>query len=298
MIFTDKRGQSYIVKVLLYVFLTMFALSIVYPLYYLFMYSFSTYGGIASGSKNPFMLYPAGFTTKAYQMFFEQKYIYTGFGVTMFRSVVGTILSVLCLSLAAYALSKKALPGRKLITGFFLVNMFFTGGLIPTYLIVKSVGLIDTIWVLVILPLFSTYYMMILRSYYLGIHESLEEAARIDGADDLRIFFSIIVPVTLPAMATIATWVFFGHWNSWFDSMIYINSTSRQVLQVHIRRLVIEQSTMLLSGQYIVSGKAEQPTEASINAAGIMITIIPVLVIYPFVRKYFTKGMTLGAVKE
>ncbi|MGI5899943.1 MAG: carbohydrate ABC transporter permease [Christensenellales bacterium] len=298
MTLTDKHGQSYITKVVIYTILAIFALSVLYPLYYLLMYSFSTYAGIASADKNPFMLYPAGFTTQAYEMFFGQSYIYTGFGVTIFRSVVGTTLSVVLQSLAAYAISKKGMPGRKLITWYFTLTMFFSGGLIPSYLIVKDMKLLDNIWVLVIPTLFSTYYIMVLRSYYLGIPESLEEAARLDGAGDLRIFFSIIIPVTLPAMATIGTWTFFGHWNAWFDSMLYITTTSKQVLQVHIRRLIIEQSTMLLSGQYVVGGKANQPTEASVNAAGIMITIIPVLVIYPFVRKVFTRGMTLGAVKE
>ena len=118
-----------------------------------------------------------------------------------------------------------------------------------------------------------------------------------DGASPPVIFFRVILPITVPSLMTIACWSFFGHWNSWFDSKLYITSLNKQVVQAHIRRLVLEQSGMLMSGSYISGGKADQPTEESMRAAGIMITIIPVLVIYPFVRRYFTKGMVLGAVK-
>lgn len=294
---SDKHGQSYIAKALIYSALGFFIITVIYPLYYLLMYSLSTYGGIA-GSKDPIMLLPAGFTWKAYEMLFSQHYIHTGFMVTIFRTVVGSVLSVAVTALAAFPLSKKALPGRKLITWFFLVNLFFVGGLIPTYLTVKAVGLLDNIWVLVLLPLCNTYYILLLRSFFMGIPESLEEAARIDGAGELRTFYSIILPVALPSLLTIGTWVFFTHWNTWFDSLIYIQTTSKQVVQIHIRKLVIEQSNMLMSGSYIVGGKANQPTEESMRAAGIMITVIPVLIVYPFVKDFFSKGMVLGAVKE
>lgn len=293
----DKNGQNYFAKILVYGALGFFVISVLYPIYYLLMYSLSTYGGIA-GSKDPFMLLPAGFTWKAYQLLFSQQYIHTGFMVTIFRTVVGSILSVTVTALAAYSLSKKDLPGRKFITWFFLINLFFVGGLIPTYLTVKSVGLIDSIWVLVLLPLCNTYYIMLLRSFFMGIPESLEEAARIDGAGEIRTFYSIILPIAVPSLLTIGTWVFFTHWNTWFDSLIYIQTTSKHVVQIHIRKLVIEQSNMLMSGSYIVGGKAGQPTEESMRAAGIMITIIPVLIVYPFVKNFFSKGMVLGAVKE
>jgi len=293
----DKNGQSFLSKAIIYALLGFFVLTVLYPIYYLLMYSLSTYGGIAN-SRDPFMLLPAGFTWKAYELLFSQHYIHTGFAVTIFRTVVGSLLSVAVTALAAFALSKKELPGRKLITWFFLVNLFFVGGLIPTYLTVKAVGLIDSIWVLVLLPLFNTYYIMLLRSFFMGIPESLEEAARIDGAGEIRTFTAIILPIAVPSLLTIGTWVFFTHWNTWFDSMIYIQTTSKHVVQIHIRKLVIEQSNMLMSGSYIVGGKAGQPTEDSMRSAGIMITIIPVLIVYPFVKNFFSKGMVLGAVKE
>ena len=291
-------------------------LTIIYPIYYLLMKSFSTYGGLATNT-DPFMWTPKGFTLDAYTRLFSQSYVQTGFLVTIFRSTVGTVLSVMVMALAAYPISKRDLPGRKLIISvfaesvtttdreheneliiwFFMINMFFVGGLIPTYLTVKNVGLLNSIWILVLIPLCNTYYILLLRSFFEGIPDSLVEAADIDGATTLQTFAYIILPISIPSLMTIATWQFFTHWNSYFDSMIYIKDLNKQVVQVHIRRLVIEQSNMLMSGSLVHGGKADQPTEETMRAAGIMVTIVPVLIIFPFVRKYFTKGMVLGAVK-
>ncbi|MDD6142244.1 MAG: carbohydrate ABC transporter permease [bacterium] len=293
---TCRDGGSVLARAAIYILLAFFMITVIYPIYYLFMKSFSTYGGLAV-STDPFMLTPKGFTLDAYTRFFTQSYIHSGFAVTIFRSVVGTVLSTVVMALAAYPLSKRDLPGRKLITWFFMINMFFVGGLIPTYLTVKRIGLLNNVWILVLLPLCSTYYILLLRSFFEGIPEALEEAADIDGATTTQIFFQVILPISIPSLMTIATWQFFTHWNSYFDSMVYITDTSKQVVQVHIRRLVIEQSNMLLAGTVVHGGKADMPTEESMRAAGIMITIIPVLIVYPFVRKYFSKGMVLGAVK-
>lgn len=293
----DKSGQTFFTKMLIYGILGFFCITVVYPIYYLLTLSLSTYGGIAA-NRDPFMLLPAGFTLAAYKDFFSQHYIHTGFSVTIFRTIVGTFFSVVFTALASYALSKKDLPGRKFLNWFFLLNMFFVGGMIPTYLVVKDLGLLDNIWVLVLIPLFNTYYIMILRSYFEGLPVALEEAAKIDGASEIRTFVSIIAPIALPSLVTIATWTFFTHWNSWFDSLLYIQSQEKQVVQIHIRRLVIEQSQLLTAGVFFKGGKAVQPTEETMRAAGIMITIVPVLIIYPFIKGYFAKGMTLGAVKE
>lgn len=293
---TDRSGRNIFAQWVLNILLALFILSILYPIYYLLMYSLSTYGGLAA-NRNPLMLIPAGFTLTGYQKLLRQEYIRTGFLVTIFRSLVGPLLTVLVTALTAYPLSKRDLPGRKAFTWFIMINMFFTGGLIPTYLVVRDMGLIDSIWSLIIPGLFSTYYILLLRTFFEDLPASLEEAAEMDGASPPAIFFRVILPITIPSLMTIACWSFFGHWNSWFDSKLYITSLNKQVVQAHIRRLVLEQSGMLMSGSYISGGKADQPTEESMRAAGIMITIIPVLVIYPFVRRYFTKGMVLGAVK-
>ena len=172
-----RDGGSVWARILIYAILGFFMLTVIYPLYYLLMYSFSTYGGLSS-STNPFMLLPQGFTITAYTNLFSQSYIITGFGVTIFRSSIGTLSAVIIMALAAYPLSKKDLPGRKLITWFFMINLFFVGGLIPTYLTVKNIGMLNSIWILVLLPLCNTYYILLLRSFFEGIPEALEEAAK------------------------------------------------------------------------------------------------------------------------
>lgn len=280
---------------IIYTVLIIFAATIVYPIWYLLMLSLSTFGGIAS-APNPFMLVPAGFTLQAYSDIFKSPYIQSGYMVTIFRTVVGTLSAVFFMALAAYAISKKGLPGKKAITAYFMVSMFVQGGMIPTYLMIKEMGLLDNLWLLVLLPMFNTYYMLILRSFFETIPDSLIEAAKIDGASEAQIFIQIAVPLSISALVSVGAWVFFTHWNSWFDSQLYFSTMSKQVVLVQIRRLVIEQSNLLLAG--MTTGKADLPTEESIQAAGIMITILPVLIIYPFVKKYFVKGMMLGAVKE
>jgi putative aldouronate transport system permease protein len=201
------------------------------------------------------------------------------------------------MALAGYALSKKTLPGRKIITTYFIFTMFFSGGIIPTYLLVRDLHLLNNIWILVLIPMFSAYYILILRSYFSGIPNEILEAAKIDGAGELRTFFQIVTPLSIPALITIGTWMFFNHWNAWFDCLLYIQDIDKQVVQIHIRRIVIEQSQLLLAGVMQIGVKANMPTEESIRAAGIMITIVPVLIIYPFVKRFFVKGATLGAVK-
>ncbi|MGN0746481.1 MAG: carbohydrate ABC transporter permease [Aristaeellaceae bacterium] len=280
---------------IIYTILILFAITIVYPIWYLLMLSLSTFGGIAA-APNPFMLVPAGFTLQAYSDIFSSPYIQSGYMVTIFRTVVGTLSAVFFMALAAYAISKKGLPGKKAITAYFMVSMFVQGGMIPTYLMIKEMGLLDNLWLLVLLPMFNTYYMLILRSFFATIPDSLIEAAKIDGASEAQIFVKVAMPLSVSALISVGAWVFFTHWNSWFDSQLYFSTMSKQVVLVQIRRLVIEQSNLLLAG--MTTGKADLPTEESIQAAGIMITILPVLIIYPFVKKYFVKGMMLGAVKE
>lgn len=294
--FRTKDGGNVVFKILIYAFLVFFMITVIYPVYYLLTYSLSTFGGLAS-SRDPFMLIPKGFTLAAYKNLFSQNYIYTGFAVTIFRSLVGTFLSVVVMALTAYPLSKRDMPGRKFFEVMFIVNLFFVGGLIPTYLTVKRVGLLDNIWVLVLLPLCNTYYIILLRGFFEDIPEALQEAAELDGASVMQTFVRVILPISIPSLMTVATWMFFTHWNSYFDSMIYISTMKKQVVQVHIRRLVIEQNSLLMAGSLVYGGKSDLPTEETMRAAGVMITIIPVLAIFPFVRKYFSKGMVLGAVK-
>ena len=239
--------------------------------------------------------WPEKFTWQNYIQVFRNKYIYSGFANTIFRTVTGTILSVLATICAAYPLSKPYLPHKLFWTMFVVFTMFFSAGLIPSYLWNKQLGLMDNKLVLILPGLISAYNVVIARNFFMGIPESLEESARIDGANDIKVFFYIVVPISKAIIATLALWIAVGHWNAWFDSMLYIRDAGDQVLQVVMRRIVLE-------GQ-IAAMELNDPTLASaanpetIKAATIMVTTLPILCVYPFVQKHFVKGVVVGSVK-
>lgn len=285
-------------NVLNYMILTLFCLSILYPFYYLISISLSTAGEIYT-AQNTVFYFPSTITWEAYQKFLSMDYVYTGYFNTVFRTVAGTSLSLIVMSCAAYALSKKTLPHLNLYTTFFIVTMFFGGGLIPTYLLIRQLNLLDNIWVFVFGGLVNAFYMLILRNFFMSIPEEMEESARMDGAGDALIFARIVVPLSLPALATISLWLAVGHWNAWFDSLIYIKSIDKHVISVHIRRLVIEQDQSMSQTLIGLSNRqrGDKPTPEGMRAAAIMVTIIPILCVYPFVQKYFVQGVMVGAVK-
>jgi putative aldouronate transport system permease protein len=292
-----QKKRFMIFDYLNYLGMTLLSVSVVYPLLYLLVLSLSSREGMAQASGSVW-LWPQGFTWKAYSGFLDQTYIYTGYFYTISRTVVGTSLAVLLMCLAAYALSKK-IPFKKSLTFFFIFTMFFTGGLIPTYLLIKSLGLLNNPLVYILAPpfLYNTFYILILRNFFMTIPDSLEDSAKMDGAGDIRIFFNIIIPLAAPAIATISLWVAVNHWNSWFDSIIYVQSADLQVIQVHIRKLIIEQSALLMSDAMDFYDKENIPTPESMKAAAILITMIPILCVYPFIQRYFVKGVVMGAVK-
>ncbi len=239
--------------------------------------------------------WPEVFTLKNYRQVLRNRDIYTGFMNSIFRTVVGTALSVLATVCAAYPLSKRNMPHKNFWTIMVVFTMFFNAGLIPTYLWNKQLGLMDNKLVLILPGLISAYNVVIARNFFMGIPDSLEESAKIDGANDIVIFFRIVAPMSKAIIATLALWIAVGHWNAWFDSMLYIRDASNQVLQVVMRRIVLE-------GQ-IASLEIDDPLLAStanpetIKAATIMVTTIPILCVYPFVQKYFVKGVIVGSVK-
>jgi putative aldouronate transport system permease protein len=292
-----KKHRFTLFDYLNYFFMFALSLSVLYPILYLLFISLSTREGLAQADSF-ILLWPQGFSWGAYEGFLNQTYIYTGYAYTVGRTLIGTFLAVLFMSLAAYALAK-SIPFRKSITFFFILTMFFNGGLIPTYLLIKNLGLINNPLVYILAPpfLYNTFYMLILRNFMMTIPDSLEESAKIDGAGYLRIFFTIIIPLSAPALATIGLWVAVNHWNSWFDSIIYVQDADKQVIQVHIRKLIIEQSRRMMTDTVSYFDKSNIPTGESIRAAAILITMFPILCVYPFIQRYFVKGVVMGAVK-
>jgi putative aldouronate transport system permease protein len=287
----QKTGDIIFI-VILYCFMVIVCLAMLYP--FLYLLSSSLGGSVTMGLS----LIPKEITLEGYRRVAGNQFIAAGFRNTIARVLLGTALTVFCTIITAYPLSKKYFPDRSFWTGFLVFTMFFSGGLIPEYLLVRSLGIYNTIWALVLPGLISTYNMIIMRNFFMSIPAELEESARIDGANDISILFTIIIPISGPIIATVLLWTMVGHWNAWFDSMIYISSASKHVLQQVLRRIVMEGTTQLMEmSNYSESADFVLANTDTIKAATIMTATIPILLVYPFLQKYFVKGIMVGSLK-
>lgn len=272
-----------------YALLAFICLAMVYPFLFLIGLSVTP----TELSTVNLSLFPERITWNNYELVFNNDFIWSGFFTTLNRTLLGTAVTLIITVSTAYVLSKRYYPHRTFWTMFIVFTMFFGGGLIPGYLLVKQLGLMNSIWALILPGLINTFQMIIARNFFMSIPDSLEEAARIDGANDFRILASIVLPVSMPIIATLSLWTAVHHWNAWFDSLIYIQDGHKQVLQVVMRRIVLEgtEQTMDLSSQ---EGFVNA---ASVKAATIIVTTLPILIFYPFLQKHFVKGVMVGSLK-
>ena len=276
--------------------LSLYCLTILYPFWSTLLLSFAP---AEEAGTLGFRVWNERWTAGAYRFAFSE---FGNAGVAYYNSIYRTVLGVgLTLAmtlLAAYPLAKRDLPGRKWITLYFLLMLFFSGGLIPRFLLVRGIGLLDTRWALILPLMAQAYYVIIMRNFLMTIDAAYEESAFIDGASYLQVLVRIIVPLAKPAIATIALWAAVLHWNSWFDALIYLNSESKVVLQTLLRRLVRawEQETTDALDQFLSTYATKVPSEAA-KAAVIVITIGPIIALYPFLQRYFIKGIFLGSLK-
>lgn len=284
-----KSKSDAIFDILNILIMLLICLTTLYPFLYLIAMSF---GNSATMGLN---LIPDEWNLSAYRQVLKNHYIVSGFLNTIIKTLIGTALCLLFTVAAAYPLSKKTLPNRSFWTTLMVFTMFFSGGLIPGYLLISDLNLLDSIWALILPGLISTYNMIIVRNYFMSIPDSLNEAAEIDGANDIHILFRIIIPISLPILATITLWTIVGHWNSWFDCMIYIKSADKQVLQLILRRIVIEGTSQLIDLNGGVDTGFANPE--NIKAASIVVATLPILIVYPFLQKYFVKGIMVGSLK-
>jgi putative aldouronate transport system permease protein len=238
-------------------------------------------------------LFPKTITLEAYAYIFNMKELWSSYGVSLFVTGVGTLLSMLMTVLAAYALSKSHLKGKRTIMFLIVFTMMFNGGLIPTYLVVKQLHLLNTVWALIIPTAITTYNLIIMRNFFMALPESLEESARIDGCNDLGVLFRIVVPLSMPAIATVALFYAVARWNEFFTAIMYITDKDKWPLQLFLRAMLVENEASFQSG-----GDNPFLMGQSMKMASVMVSTIPVLLIYPFFQKYFVQGVTLGAVKE
>lgn len=275
-------------------FLALIGCSAIYPFLYVLTLSVSTLADVARGGA---LVIPREISWAAYEMVFSDEDIRTGFLNTALRTALGTAATLVMTSLVAYPLSRPHLPFRRQILFYIIFTMLFTGGLVPRYLVIKHLGLIDTIWALVLPIMLTAFNVIVLKNFFQQIPASYEEAAKIDGAGDWMILVRVYLPLSMPALATIALWTCVVHWNSWFDAMLFIPSEDKQVLQVFVQRVVIENSVKDMQFGVENVDQSKFSGEA-LKAATVVVTVLPILALYPFLQRYFIKGVTLGGIKE
>ena len=287
--FSDKVLLSFS-----FVFLGLFVVAVIVPIVYIIIASFM----------DPVTLQNSGisfdmskWTTTAYERVLSNPQIWTGFRNAIVYSVLFTVISVGVTLLAAYPMSRKDFKGRKFFNLIFVITMFFGGGLIPTYLLISDMGLLNSMWAVILPGAFSVWNMIIARTYYQNIPSELREAAEVDGASDLVYFFKILLPVCTPVISVLALWQFVGMWNSYFDAMIYLNDAAKQPLQLVLRSILIQnqpESGMIADMQ---STAARAQLAELLKYATIIISSLPLLIMYPFFQKYFDSGIMVGSVK-
>jgi putative aldouronate transport system permease protein len=279
---------------LMYLVIALFAVLCLIPFATVVSSSLSTE---ASLMKSGFSLIPKEFSLEAYRLLFKDSTIYKAYGVTIFVTTVGTVLAMLVTCALAYPLSQRILKYRNHITFYVFFTMLFHGGLVSTYiLITKYLGMKDSIWVLIIPSLINPFNMFLMRNFFKSIDESLAESAKMDGANDIYIMFRIMIPISLPAMATVSLFYALAFWNKWFEAMLYISKEDLFPLQYLIKRILenADFSKMLAAGVSIPNYMV--PTLTT-RMATTVVTIGPIIFLYPFLQKYFVKGLLVGAVK-
>lgn len=273
------------------VLLALVSLSMVLPFIHLAAKSVS---GEAYVLANRIVMWPKGFHLQSYEYVLGNRQFFYSFTNSVFLTVVGTALSMAVTLLAAYPLSRKNLPHGRIIMVYFVITMFFSGGLIPTYLVVKEAGLLNSLWSLILPVALSPFNLILARNFFLSIPDAMEESARMDGAGNLRILIFIYLPLALPAVATISMFYAVGYWNSFFQAMMYITDRRWMPLQMFLLQLITDER----SADMVLTDVFREVTPETVRAATILCAVVPILCVYPFVQKYFVHGVMLGAVKE
>lgn len=272
--------------------LGLWGLIILYPFYNSLLVSLVTQETYV---KTPFMLYPEEITFESYLHVFKSPYLWSGYRVTLFVVVVGVAYSMFLTVTMAYALSRKKFPGKGLVLNMIIVTMFFGGGMVPFYLLVKSLHLINSVFAMIIPAGVNTYYMLIIRNYFQTIPESMEESAKMDGANDIAILFKIMLPLAVPVMATVILFLAVDRWNEWFNAMMFIRDSSKHPLQLALMRVIQDTNQLNVGG---VPAAQQKPLFSDgVKMASIFVVMLPIMCVYPFVQKYFMKGILIGAVK-
>ena len=287
----DKPGPSTKIgplDIIIFFILLIYALAVIFPFYYLFVVSITPTEIYAN---NPSLLFTPKVTFEAYQNVYTNQAIWNGFGITMILLIGGTAYQLFFTVITGYGMSRNNWFGKNFVMNMILVTMFFGGGLIPYYLLIKSLGMLDTIWVMIIPGAIDTFNMLLMRNYFASLPKELEESAKVDGANDVQIFAKIFLPLSLPMLATIGLFFAVGNWNSWYNGMLFNHSQNLKTLQQVLQDIIVTKSST------IPNPHPNQINDDSLKNAAIFFTILPMMCFYPFCQRYFVKGIVVGAIK-
>ena len=290
-----EMTKDRMVNIIFHIIAIIMILLIIYPLWFVIIASFSNPADVANGDV---WFWPKHWEFSGYNELFKQKMFWKSYGNTIIYTLVGTFIALAVNIPAGYAMSRKDLFGKKWINVFYLIPMFISGGLIPTYIVVKNFGLLNSFWVMVLPFSVSTYNIIVARTFFKStIPETLWEAAQIDGCGTLRYFLQFVLPLSKAVLAVIGLWTAVGLWNSWFNALIYIQKESLQPLQLLLRRILISNQSMLGAATGTMAQELLQLSDM-MKYASIVVSTLPIMCLYPFLQKYFNQGVMIGAVKE
>ncbi len=278
---------------IVFMFIMMFVMF--YPMWHVLCASFSDARLLSAHSG--ILLWPDGYSVSAYKLMAKNPMILRGYGNTLFILAFGLVLNMVMTSLAAYVLSRRNVMLNKPLTIIIVFTMYFSGGMIPSYLNIIQLGMENTLWAVIVPGAISTYNMIVLRTGFAAVPESLEESAKIDGASSLRILWQIILPLSMATVAVVTLYYAVAHWNSWFNAMLYLTDRNKFPLQLILREILINNdTTSMVTAMDAGAGDSSFVSE-TVKYAVIIVSVVPILCVYPFIQKYFTKGVMVGAVK-
>ena len=292
-VFVRRGWDDHIVAAVSYTITGLFSLLCVLPFVLVIIYSFTPYELYL---KNHFNFFPERLTLDAYRMVWRYQYIWSGYRNTLFIASVGTVASMALMVLTAYPLTKKGLKGQKLIMTLWIITMFFSGGMIPNYFLIRRLGLLNNLWSMILPSLLGCYNLILMRNYIESLPSSLEEAALIDGANDVQVLFRIVLPLCLPILATLGLFTVVGYWNSYFHAVMYITKRPLWPLQLVLRELVFESGANEI--QAGLAGEERVSAPFLLKMASIVVATLPIMLVYPFLQRFFMTGLVLGGVKE
>lgn len=287
-----KKKKITVGTVVLYGFLALLVFICLYPFLNVIAYSLSGYNAVLSGRVT---FFPIDFSLEAYRQILGKAQIWIAMRTTVLITLLGTALSIILTIFAAYALSRRDLPGRGVLTGLILFTMYFSGGIIPTFMVVKGLGMYDKLSALFVPQAVNVFNFIVMRTFFQQIPESLEEAARIDGASHMVVLWKIILPLSIPIIATIGLFYAVQYWNGYFDALLYIQSPDKFTLQLRLRSLLFAEE--LNNAGANAEGIGTQVMTQSLKMACVAVSALPILAVYPWLQKYFVKGVMLGSVK-